>query len=154
MQYEADKGGDGGEGEDGEGGGGGGEGSDEEDGGPHRAATPNAIRLEGLNAPENLDEVVDPIDGITNREFARLRPFENPEAVDENEIAVIGFWRLNKNQVFRCYRFFLVPKPMKREIKETAETYLQQVLYTGNRPSPDRPGEIFFFYERSTGDPD
>ena len=37
---------------------------------------------------------------------------------------------------------------MKREIKETEGTYLQQILYTGHRSSPDQPGDIFFFYEK------
>ena len=43
---------------------------------------------------------------------------------------------------------------MTREIKETEDTFLQQILYTGKRSSPEEPGEVFFFYERPTGDED
>ena len=51
----------------------------------------------GLYADENLWENVDEIEGVENKEFARLLKRQtNPEAVDDKQVAVIGFWRLNK----------------------------------------------------------
>lgn len=50
----------------------------------------------GLYADENLWENVDEIEGVENKEFARLMKKQNPDAVDDKQIAVIGFWRLNK----------------------------------------------------------
>ena len=67
-------------------------------------------------------EKVEELEGIKSDEFKKIRPFINPEAVDDPEIAIIGFWNLTKNHVFRCYHYFLVPNPMKREIKDTKGT--------------------------------
>ena len=50
----------------------------------------------GLYADENLWENVDEIEGVENKEFARLMKKQNPDTVDDRQIAVIGFWRLNK----------------------------------------------------------
>ena len=66
-------------------------------------------------------------------------------------MAVIGFWKLTNDQVFRCYHFFYVPNPMMREVKDIEGTDLQQVLYTGVAPAPQVPGDIFFFYKDSNG---
>ena len=41
-------------------------------------------------------EAVDEIEGVTNDIFARLRPYESADNLDEDSIAVIGFWKLNE----------------------------------------------------------
>ena len=143
MAYDGDKG----EGED--------EGEDGEDGPVLRSASKLAAKSnpDNLYADANLMEEVDAIEGIENKEYARLKPFKGTEMCDDREIAIVGFWHLTSKQVFRCYHFFMVPSPMKREIKDTEGTVLKQVLFTGNRPSidnelGDKPGDVFFFYER------
>ena len=42
-------------------------------------------------------EVVDPIEGIEQQEYARLKYEYRPECVLEKDFAVIGFWNLSKN---------------------------------------------------------
>ena len=104
------------------------------------------------NLYEDLNEAVDEVDGIENDEYARLKYVaDNAESCDQSEIAVIGFWKLTNNQVFRCYHFFYVPNPMMREVKDIEGTDLQQVLYTGVAPAPEVPGDVFFFYKDESG---
>jgi hypothetical protein len=131
----------------------------EEEGQSPRNRSPRSPRRKSGFAPamagnlyEDLNEAVDEVDGIENDEYARLKYVpDNAESCDQSEVAVIGFWKLTTNQVFRCYHFFYVPNPMKREVKDIEGTDLQQVLYTGVAPAPEVPGDIFFFYKDDIG---
>ena len=35
------------------------------------------------------------------------------------EKAIIGFWRMNLKQEFKCYHYFYVPTPLKRETRRS-----------------------------------
>jgi len=115
-----------------------------------RPSAVNAMLSGGLY--EDLLEQVDEVDGIENEEYARLKYVpDNAESCDARDVAVIGFWKLTDDSVFRCYHFFYVPNPMMREVKDIEGTDLQQVLYTGVAPEPQVPGDIFFFYKDEDG---
>ena len=101
----------------------------------------------GLNHEDNLFEQVDEIEGIENKEFARLKKkVQNSENADAKSIAVIGFWKLNNSHNFRCYHSFIVPNPMMRQTLEVEETVLNQVLYVGNMHDDAPAGEVFMFF--------
>ena len=59
------------------------------------------------------------------------------------EFAVVAFWDYSQeDDQFKCTRFFIMPNPMKRTIKESEGTKLDQVLYS----SPHNK-EVFFFFK-------
>ena len=58
----------------------------------------------------------------------------------QNEIAVIGFWTMDiDTQDFFCYKYLIVPDPIKKTVKKEESTNFYQVLFTG------QDGEVFFF---------
>lgn len=63
--------------------------------------------------------------------------------MDCKEFAVIAYWdfKAELNQ-FKCSRFFIVPDPKKRTIREIDGTTQDQVLYSSTHNN-----EIFLFYE-------
>ena len=60
---------------------------------------------------------------------------------DCKEFAVIAFWDHHKTDVFECKRFFIVPSPVKRIIKDSNGTLVYEVLFT----SP-HTNDVFFFF--------
>ena len=91
-----------------------------------------------------MKEEVDPVTGINNEEYARLNKNEEIEedAKQPEEIAIIGFWKLKEDGVFRCIHSFEVPNPMKREVVDVQGTNLYEVLFRG-----DDGKEIFFMFD-------
>ena len=77
-----------------------------------------------LYAPQTLVEDPDPVVGIKNVEYAVLELNDAEESITDLEIAIIGFWNLNSEGVFRCMQSFEVPNPMKREIQDVQGTNL------------------------------
>ena len=35
------------------------------------------------------------------------------------EMAIIGFWKKNEKQEFKCYHYFYIPTPMRREMRRS-----------------------------------
>ena len=62
----------------------------------------------------------------------------------DSEVAIIGFWSLTEQGIFRCKHSFAVPNPMKREVAGVEGTVLYQVLF-GQKGS-----EMFFFFEQKS----
>ena len=63
-----------------------------------------------------LRENVNEVDGV---EIFKLKDEgEPPEEIEikDCEEAVISFWRLNSENLFRCVHQFTKPNPMKREV--------------------------------------
>ena len=102
--------------------------------------------VDALNAPARLIEEVDAIVGIKHLEFAKLDENEEEDDSSDREIAIIGFWSLTNQGVFRCHQSFNVPNPMKREVIYVEKTVLNQVLFES------KGGDIFFFFDRKSGD--
>ena len=58
------------------------------------------------------------------------------------EKAIVGFWKMNSKQEFKCYHYFYVPTPLKREIrksdrkdwgkKSNATANVYQILHRGH----------------------
>ena len=71
-----------------------------------------------------LVEDVDLVAGIQVTEFARLQLNEEKSEVQDEEIAIIAFWRLNDKKVWRCQHSFMVPSPMKRMVSQSGGTHL------------------------------
>ena len=63
--------------------------------------------------------------------------------MDAKDLAVIAFWDLDPEEdKFKCSRFFIVPSPMKRTIKEVGDgSTLSQILYSSQHNK-----EVFFFF--------
>ena len=61
------------------------------------------------------------------------------------EFAVVAFWDLQKDtDVFKCSRFFIIPDPVKRIIRELNETVVYQILFVS-----DKTDDVFFFWKES-----
>ena len=62
-----------------------------------------------------------------------------------NEIAIVGFWRLNIKGEFTCYRHCKIPNPYKREVRKDKNSELRvfEVLYNSCQ------NEVFFFFDDS-----
>ena len=58
--------------------------------------------------------------------------------------AIIGFWKLNEQEVFECFHDFTVPNPMLRQVRAFDNTALYKFLYH----SEDRK-RLFFFYKEN-----
>ena len=95
-----------------------------------------------LYAKATLIEDVDVVTGIQNAEYAEFEKDREREENEAVEIAIIGFWRMKEEGVFRCIQSFTVPNPMKRQVADTGGTVLYQVLFGGKKDK-----DIFFFYE-------
>lgn len=87
--------------------------------------------------------------GVSPVRWADIRPSFNQQQMQIDakqncqEYAIIGFWKLDpKKDTMVCKRFFIVPNPMKRMIKNTEGTFLYQVLYFSEHTE-----EVFFFYK-------
>ena len=70
-------------------------------------------------------------------------------------MAIIGFWKPYRDGLFSCYKYFYIPTPLSRVIKESnrigqseKQTTLlaKQVLYKGFNE------EIFLFYSINKSD--
>ena len=89
-------------------------------------------------------EEVDAVVGIQNSEFAKLEIDEDHEDFSNNEVAIIGFWSLTEQGVFRCAHSFTVPNPMKREVVDIEGTVLCQILFGSKGDS------LFFFFKQDS----
>ena len=49
-----------------------------------------------------------------------------------DELAIFGFWRINKHNTMRCAQIIEIPYPIKREIYEHDSTSVNQVLFKGS----------------------
>ena len=84
-------------------------------------------------APEHYANI-----GKSDSQFLAERALMNCK-----EYGVVAFWDLSQeDDRFKCTRFCLVPNPMKRTIKDSQGTKLEQVLYS----SPHNK-EVFFFFK-------
>ena len=72
------------------------------------------------------------------------------------EMAIIGFWSKNDKDEFKCYHYFYVPNPMKREIRRSdrkdwqgnqSTISVHQILYYGHDGD-----DVFFFFNKSKVD--
>jgi len=81
----------------------------------HAAETAKGDKLYTATA---LVEEVDAIVGIKSVEYAKCELVTDQIEKEEVEIAIIGFWNLKENGVFRCVHSFTVPNPMKREVDD------------------------------------
>jgi len=77
----------------------------------------------------NLNESVDLISGVAPIEYAKVVESASQDlAVNAfmncAEYAVVGFWDLDTDERFKCTRFFIVPNPMVRNIKDSEGTTL------------------------------
>ena len=61
---------------------------------------------------------------------------------DCTEFAAIAFWDLTETDVYKCSRFFVVPNPQKRVIKDVRGTLVYQVLFESSETH-----DIFFFWK-------
>ena len=85
-------------------------------------------QIDPLYKENALNETVDPLIGITPTHYANIEKDVSRDNSLENkmraymnceEFAVLAFWNLNeKLNLFECIRFFIVPNPMKRTIKD------------------------------------
>lgn len=72
-------------------------------------------------------EEPDPVIGVSPYHYADIEPdlqrhdfnFEH-----SSEFAVVSFWALDEDEKFTCNRFFIIPKPLKREIMNSEGTRL------------------------------
>ena len=108
-----------------------------------KEAAPGAAaeKVDKMYTATALVEEVDAIVGIKPVEYAKCELITDQQAMEEMEIAIIGFWTLKDTGVFRCIHSFVISNPMKREVDDVQGTNLYQVLY------PGKNGEVFFFYD-------
>lgn len=55
---------------------------------------------------------------------------------------MVAFWDLHPTDVFVCNRFFIIPSPVKRVVKDAKGTQVHEVLFT----SP-HTNDVFFFWK-------
>ena len=85
--------------------------------------------FESVNFPGELEEMPD----MTNQDRYKG---------EIQQKAIIGFWKLENDNVFKCNRDFTVSNPMLRQIRDFDNTIIYQLLY----PSADGK-QLFFFYK-------
>lgn len=97
----------------------------------------------------NLNEKVDPLDGVRPQQYANIVPCATLQREVVNsfmaveELALIAFWDLNKSKnIFECSHHFYVPSPKKRNVKQVGNIEVYQVLY-----SSPHSKDVFFFFE-------
>ena len=93
-----------------------------------------------------LNETVDPVAGVFAKEYAKVFKSESQDVavsgfMNCTDYAVIGFWDLQESDRFECTRFFIVPNPMVRNIRDCDGTKLDQILYHSIHTD-----DIFFFF--------
>ena len=89
---------------------------------------------------------------------------KNKDEMDENmkkimkvdtEVAIIGYWKKNYLGEFKCYHYFYIPKPYKRETRKAnrkvraddCSIHIDQVLFHDHHSD-----NVFFFYEEPCGE--
>ena len=83
-----------------------------------------------LYGPDALNVETDPVTGVSPAHYADIAADDDPESTADlagsTEFAVIAFWRLelDRERKFECFRFFIVPVPLKREIQNSEGTKL------------------------------
>ena len=93
-----------------------------------------------------MNEQVNQVSGIQFTEFAKLSKQRDCTRNKFTRIAVIAYWSMNADKVFECKHYFIVPNPMRRQVKEVNGTALYQVLYKG------QDDKWFFFYQEPSED--
>ena len=104
-----------------------------------------------LYSTKGLFREVDKLLGIQNQHYADVKMSKanligQTTRQDCKDFAVIAFWDLHKTDVFNCSRFFIVPNPIKRIIKDQRGTLVNQVLFTSEHTK-----DIFFFWKGVKG---
>ena len=85
---------------------------------------------------------LNPNTGVVEHELASLKPIYNSPLKGCEEFAVIGFWDFrHEYNRHKCERFFYVPYPMTRTVKDSDMNKVKQLLYVGKND------EVFFFFE-------
>ena len=106
------------------------------------------LQQEQTSIYEDLNELVDPVNGISAVQWADIAvsPWQQKFVDNEQaceEMALVAFWDMDKEKdVMICQRFFVVPNPMKRVVKKVDGTELCQVLYVSEHTK-----DIFFFFK-------
>ena len=100
-----------------------------------------------LYTDKSLFQEVDKLLGIQNQRYAdlavsRATDLSLEARQDCEEFAVVAFWDLLPTDVFQCSRFFIIPNPKVRIIRDVRGTLVYQVLYV----SPHTK-DIFFFWK-------
>ena len=100
-----------------------------------------------LYTPKRLFRDVDKLLGIQNQHYANIQKSKSnligqETRQDCKEFAVVAFWDLHKTDVFVCTRFFIVPNPIKRIVKDSNGTIVNQVLFTSQHTN-----DVFFFWK-------
>ena len=86
-------------------------------------------------------EEPDRVMGVVSKHYANIAKdqslhFTDSVLANSREFAVIAFWDLDStDECFKCSRFFIVPNPMKRTVKNCLGTKLEQVLYSSPHSS-------------------
>ena len=106
-----------------------------------------------LYLPVNLFNEKDHLLGIKNKHYADLVKSGN-DAVSAQarqnckEFAVVAFWDLDpQTDVFKCTRFFIIPDPVKRIIRDVCGTVVYQVLFVSNKTD-----DVYFFFDNQAAD--
>ena len=87
---------------------------------------------------------LNPTTGVVAHEIASLKPVTSSPLKGCEEFAVIGFWDYDKAaNRHKCQRYFFVPYPLSRQVKESKMNTVHQLLFTGKND------EVFFFFENN-----
>lgn len=95
-----------------------------------------------------MNEEVDQLAGVAPEHYANIGMSKSQFLIERalmncKEFGVVAFWDLSsEDDQFKCSRFFIAPNPMKRTIKDSQGTKLDQILYA----SPHNK-EVFFFFK-------
>ena len=87
--------------------------------------------------------------GVQHSRFATLQETQEGYRKKAAEVAVVAFWEPDpKEHILKCQRYFYVPYPMKRKIKESRNSNIYQILYTG------REDQVFLFFDNDYNEKD
>ena len=70
------------------------------------------------------------------------------------EMAIIAYWKPDSRQEFKCFHYFYVPNPWKRDTKRSERTGPGNKKYTTNISTvlyPSQNNEVFFFFSDTRG---
>lgn len=100
-----------------------------------------------LYSNKSLFNEVSKLLGIQNSHYADIKNSSSNELSSQaredcDEFAVVAFWDLTSVDTFKCNRFFIIPNPHKRIVKDSSGTLVYRVLYTSEQTQ-----DVFFFYK-------
>ena len=76
------------------------------------------------------------ITGSKSVEKLHIKPYATMSKIEEEvddvhaeEVAIIGYWKLDERKEFTCYHHFEVPNPQKRLVRMSAEKTKGEALF-------------------------